>query len=47
MTLQEMDLTNAETFRDLAKPMGAQTPDRLKHFNKRFHDWDDPQGWLL
>jgi hypothetical protein len=24
--------------------MGAQTPDRLKQFQKRYHDWDDPQG---
>ena len=24
--------------------MGAQTPDRLKQFNKRYQDWDDPQG---
>ncbi|XP_052816149.1 WD repeat and FYVE domain-containing protein 3-like isoform X4 [Mya arenaria] len=41
---EELDLFRSETFRDLSKPMGAQTPDRLKHFNKRFHDWDDPQG---
>ena len=24
--------------------MGAQTPDRLKQFQKRYNDWDDPQG---
>ena len=41
---QELDLCNPATFRDMAKSMGAQTPDRLKHFKKRFHDWDDPQG---
>ena len=27
--------------------MGAQTPDRLKQFQKRYNDWDDPQGELL
>ncbi|XP_064637335.1 WD repeat and FYVE domain-containing protein 3-like isoform X3 [Lineus longissimus] len=41
---EELDLYNAATFRDLSKPMGAQTPDRLKQFQKRYHDWDDPQG---
>ncbi|KAL4240237.1 WD repeat and FYVE domain-containing protein 3 [Mactra antiquata] len=41
---EELDFSKVETFRDLSKPMGAQTPDRLKHFKKRFHDWDDPQG---
>lgn len=24
--------------------MGAQTPDRLQQFKKRYNDWDDPQG---
>lgn len=37
-------MTNPASFRDLSKPMGAQTPDRLKQFKKRYHDWDDPQG---
>ncbi|KAH3872283.1 hypothetical protein DPMN_035498 [Dreissena polymorpha] len=41
---EELDLSKGDTFRDLSKPMGAQTPDRLKHFKKRFQDWDDPQG---
>ncbi|XP_074647224.1 WD repeat and FYVE domain-containing protein 3-like [Tubulanus polymorphus] len=41
---EELDLNNPATFRDLSKPMGAQTPDRLKQFQKRFRDWDDPQG---
>ncbi|CAI9723395.1 repeat and FYVE domain-containing 3-like isoform X2 [Octopus vulgaris] len=41
---EELDLTNPASFRDLSKPMGAQTPDRLKQFKKRYHDWDDPQG---
>lgn len=41
---EEMDLNDPETFRDLSRPMGAQTPDRLKQFKKRFADWDDPTG---
>lgn len=41
---EELDLTDPETFRDLSKPMGAQTPDRLKQFKKRYADWDDPTG---
>jgi hypothetical protein len=39
-----LDLTNPETFRVLSKPMGAQTPERLSQFLKRFHEWDDPNG---
>lgn len=30
----ELDLNNPATFRDLSKPMGAQTPDRLAQFQK-------------
>ncbi|XP_076043582.1 WD repeat and FYVE domain containing 3 bchs isoform X2 [Oratosquilla oratoria] len=41
---QELDLTNPATFRDLSKPMGAQTPDRLEQFKKRYREWDDPSG---
>jgi hypothetical protein len=44
---EELDLTNPDNFRDLSKPMGAQTPDRLKQFKKRFADWDDPTGIML
>ena len=43
---KELDLTNPASFRDLSKPMGAQTPDRLKQFQKRYNDWDDPQGGI-
>lgn len=39
-----LDLSAASTFRDLSKPMGAQTPDRLKQFQKRYQEWDDPSG---
>lgn len=37
-----MDLNNPQTFRNLAKPMGAQTDDRLTQYKKRFKDWEDP-----
>ncbi|XP_052739616.1 WD repeat and FYVE domain-containing protein 3 isoform X1 [Bicyclus anynana] len=40
----ELDLTHPATFRDLAKPMGAQSPDRLEQFRKRYKEWDDPHG---
>jgi hypothetical protein len=40
----EPDFSNPATFRDLSKPMGAQTTQRLDQFKKRFYDWDDPQG---
>ncbi|XP_049532447.1 WD repeat and FYVE domain-containing protein 3 isoform X2 [Anopheles darlingi] len=43
-TSETLDLTDASNFRDLAKPMGAQSEDRLEQFVKRFNDWDDPQG---
>ncbi|XP_068245244.1 WD repeat and FYVE domain-containing protein 3 isoform X2 [Palaemon carinicauda] len=43
-TAEELDLTNPSTFRDLSKPMGAQTPDRLEQFEKRYREWDDPSG---
>ncbi|XP_053559369.1 WD repeat and FYVE domain-containing protein 3 isoform X2 [Bombina bombina] len=41
---EELDLTNPKTFRNLAKPMGAQTDDRLAQYKKRYKDWEDPNG---
>lgn len=41
---EQLDLTDPDTFRDLSKPMGALTPDRLNQFKKRFKEWDDPTG---
>ncbi len=38
----EPDFNDPANFRDLSKPMGAQTPQRLEQFKKRFADWDDP-----
>lgn len=39
---EELDLGKAETFRDLRKPMGAQTAARLEQFRRRYEEWDDP-----
>lgn len=41
---EELDFANPKTFRNFAKPMGAQSPDRLEQFQKRFREWDDPHG---
>ncbi|CAH1111054.1 unnamed protein product [Psylliodes chrysocephalus] len=41
---EELDLTDPSTFRDFTRPMGAQSPDRLEQFKKRFKEWDDPHG---
>lgn len=41
---EELDLTNPKTFRNFAKPMGAQSVDRLEQFQKRYKEWDDPHG---
>ncbi|KFD70218.1 hypothetical protein M514_17568 [Trichuris suis] len=41
---QQLDLNNPSTFRDLSKPMGAQTEERLGQFLKRYREWDDPTG---
>lgn len=39
-TSYELDLNNPATFRDLSKPIGAQTPERLEQFKKRFSEWE-------
>ncbi|XP_047001362.1 WD repeat and FYVE domain-containing protein 3 [Schistocerca americana] len=41
---EELDLTDSQTFRDFTKPMGAQSPERLEQFKKRYKEWDDPHG---
>lgn len=33
---EELDLNDPCTFRDFTKPMGAQSPERLEQFKKRF-----------
>ena len=40
---EELDLNDPKTFRELGKPMGAQTAVRLSQFKKRYAEWDDPQ----
>ncbi|KAK7204492.1 hypothetical protein BZA70DRAFT_296257 [Myxozyma melibiosi] len=40
-TSEELDLTNPATFRDLSKPMGAQTPDREREFKNRYASFAD------
>ena len=35
-TSKYLDLTNPRSFRDLTKPMGAQTPERQAEFNERY-----------
>ena len=42
--IQDLDLNNEKTFRDLSKPMGAQTEYRLRQFQERFRSWEDPQN---
>ncbi|XP_050525205.1 WD repeat and FYVE domain-containing protein 3 isoform X2 [Daktulosphaira vitifoliae] len=39
-----LDFSNPAIFRDFSKPMGAQCPQRLEQFLKRYREWDDPQG---
>ena len=36
-TSETLDLTDPDTFRDLTKPMGAQNPERLQDFIKRYN----------
>ncbi|EGW30840.1 uncharacterized protein SPAPADRAFT_142074 [Spathaspora passalidarum NRRL Y-27907] len=39
-TSETLDLSNPKTFRDLSKPMGAQTPARAHEFQERFEALD-------
>ncbi|CAG7725994.1 unnamed protein product [Allacma fusca] len=39
-----LDLNDPLSFRDLGKPMGAQSSNRLVQFTKRYREWDDPHG---
>ncbi|CAH1711493.1 unnamed protein product [Chironomus riparius] len=41
---EDLDFLNPKTFRDFSKPMGAQSSERLEQFQKRYREWDDPQG---
>jgi len=33
---EELDLSHPATFRDFCRPMGAQSPERLEQFKKRY-----------
>lgn len=33
---EDLDLSDPSTFRDFSRPMGAQSPERLEQFKKRF-----------
>ena len=39
---EEPDLSDPNSFRDLSKPMGAQTEQRLEQYKKRYQDWVRP-----
>ncbi|XP_059025625.1 WD repeat- and FYVE domain-containing protein 4 isoform X3 [Mustela lutreola] len=43
-TSQTLNLTNPKTFRDLSKPMGAQTKERKLKFIQRFKDVEKTEG---
>ncbi|XP_072347828.1 WD repeat- and FYVE domain-containing protein 4 [Scyliorhinus torazame] len=40
---EELNLTNARTFRDLSKPMGAQTEERKEKFVQRYFEIDNDE----
>lgn len=42
-TSETLDLTKAETFRDLSKPMGVLNPDRLEKLKERYYEMSDPK----
>ncbi|KAG7262077.1 hypothetical protein CRUP_014001, partial [Coryphaenoides rupestris] len=42
-----LDLSNPATFRDLSKPMGAQTEKRREMFVERYEDMDNSDGDML
>ncbi|KAL8119165.1 BEACH domain-containing protein C2-like [Apium graveolens] len=37
-----LDLSSPTSYRDLSKPIGALSPDRLKKFQERYSSFDDP-----
>eukprot|EP00054_Salpingoeca_dolichothecata_P021304 m.136033 g.136033 ORF g.136033 m.136033 type:complete len:942 (+) comp23938_c0_seq1:3290-6115(+) len=39
---EELDLSDPDVYRDLRKPMGAQTPNRAEGFKLRYDTWEDP-----
>ncbi|XP_043911583.1 WD repeat- and FYVE domain-containing protein 4 [Protopterus annectens] len=45
-TSEYLDFNNPKTFRDLSKPMGAQTKDRRAKFIQRYHEVENNDGPL-
>lgn len=41
---QTLNLTNPHTFRDLSKPMGAQTVERKRKFIQRYNEVEKSEG---
>ncbi|KAF7825980.1 BEACH domain-containing protein C2 isoform X1 [Senna tora] len=39
---KSLDLSNPSSYRDLSKPVGALNPERLKKFQERYSNFDDP-----
>ncbi|OWB82427.1 hypothetical protein B5S33_g1053 [[Candida] boidinii] len=46
-TSEELDLNNPKTFRDLSKPMGAQTPERAMKFKQRYEELEGTDAPLF
>jgi len=42
-TSDYLDLSKPSTFRDLSRPVGAQSSERLEQFKRRYADWDDTE----
>ena len=40
-TSEELDLTNPKTFRDLTKPMGAQSETRAQQFREKYREYEE------
>ncbi len=43
-TTEELDLNDPNIYRDLSRPMGAQTEERSAQFRQRFNDWPVETG---
>ncbi|ETO34695.1 hypothetical protein RFI_02394 [Reticulomyxa filosa] len=44
---ESLNLANPAVYRDLTKPMGAQTEPRASEFKQRYETWEDPSGVIL
>ena len=40
----DLDLKSSFVYRDLAGPMGTQSPERAELFRDRYEMWEDPDG---